>query len=90
MTIHLKPELEALVQQDIRRGPYESADEFVEQAIQMLHRQEQWFADNREDIAAKVEEGYASAQRGELTGSDQVRDRMERRKRAWLSDKSRA
>jgi putative addiction module CopG family antidote len=45
MTIHLKPELEALIKQDVERGSYRSADEFVEQAVQMLHEQEQWFAD---------------------------------------------
>ena len=36
MTVHLKPELEAMVQGDVDRGPYGSADEFVERAIQML------------------------------------------------------
>jgi hypothetical protein len=25
MTIHLKPELEALIREDVERGPYESA-----------------------------------------------------------------
>jgi hypothetical protein len=30
MTIHLKPELEALIQRDVERGPYQSVDEFVE------------------------------------------------------------
>lgn len=34
MTIRLKPELEALIQKDVERGPYQSADEFVEQAVQ--------------------------------------------------------
>jgi hypothetical protein len=45
MTIHLKPELEALIQKDGERGPYSSADEFVAQAVQMLHEHEQWLAD---------------------------------------------
>ncbi|HYL38152.1 MAG TPA: type II toxin-antitoxin system ParD family antitoxin, partial [Bryobacteraceae bacterium] len=66
MTIHLKPELEALIQQDVERGLYQSADEFVAHAVQMLHEQEQWLADNRYDIAAKIEHGFAQAERGEL------------------------
>jgi len=33
MTIRLKPELEALIQKDLERAPYRSADEFVEQAV---------------------------------------------------------
>ena len=45
MTIHLRPELEALIQQDVERGAYQSADEFVAQAVQMLHEHEQWLAE---------------------------------------------
>jgi len=44
MTIHLKPELEALVKEDVERGPYQSADEYVAQAVQMLHEHERWLA----------------------------------------------
>ncbi len=32
----------------------------------MLHEREQWLVDNHADIAAKIEEGYASAERREL------------------------
>ena len=45
---------------DVERGPYRSADEFVEQAVQTLHEQEQWLADHHADIAAKIEKGHAS------------------------------
>jgi putative addiction module CopG family antidote len=83
MTIHLKPELEALIQEDLERGPYQSADEFVALAVQMLHEHEQWLADNRAQIAAKIEQGYAQAERGELIDSVEVRARLNERKRAW-------
>jgi antitoxin ParD1/3/4 len=83
MTIHLKPELEALIQQDIQRGSYQSADEFVEQAVQMLHEQEQWLAENRDEIAAKIESGYASAEQGDLLDPEQVRAELMERKQAW-------
>jgi putative addiction module CopG family antidote len=89
MTIRLKPELEALIQKDVERGPYQSADEFVEQAVQMLHEQEQWLADNRADIAAKIEEGYASAERGELLDPEQVRSQIDERKQAWRNENQR-
>jgi putative addiction module CopG family antidote len=90
MTIHLKPELERLIQQDVERGPYETADEFVERAVQLLHDQEEWLSANRADIGAKIAEGYASAQRGELIEGDQVRANMEEKKRAWRPDKPKA
>jgi Arc/MetJ-type ribon-helix-helix transcriptional regulator len=77
MTIRLKPELEALIQKDVERGPYQSADEFVEQAVQMLHD------------AAKIDAGYASAERGELFDPEQARARVDERKRAWQSENKR-
>ena len=72
MTIRLSPELEALIARDVERGPYESADEFVAQAVQLLHEQEQWLADNRDDIAAKIEHGFTQAERGESVDGDEA------------------
>jgi putative addiction module CopG family antidote len=89
MTIHLKPELEALIQQDVERGPYQSVDEFVQQAVQMLHEQEQLLADNRAEIAAKIEAGYASAERGDLLDAEQVRASMNEHKQAWREQNNR-
>jgi len=89
MTIHLKPELEALIQEDVERGPYQSADEFVAQAVRLLHEHEQWLADNRADIAAKIEQGYAQAERGELLDPVEVRARLNQRKQAWVDQNKR-
>ena len=89
MTIRLKPELEALIQKDVERGPYQSADEFVELAGQMPHEQEQWLADNHADRAAKIEEGYASAGRGDLLDPEQVRCQVDDRKQAWRDENQR-
>ena len=72
MTIRLRPELEALVKKDVERGPYESVDEFVAQAIQMLHEREQWLAENRADIAARIEHGFGQAKRGELVDGEEA------------------
>lgn len=90
MKIHLRPELEELVKQDVQRGPYQSVDEFVERAVSLLHEQEAWLAEYGSEIRAKIEQGYAAAQRGELIGSDQVRSSLEEKKRAWLAAKRRA
>ena len=87
MTIHLRPELEELIKQDIQRGAYQSIDEYIEHAVFMLHEQEAWLADHHAEIAAKIEAGYATAQRGELIDSGQVRSSLEERKRAWLAGK---
>ena len=76
MEIRLRPELLDLVKKDVERGDYASVDDYVERAVTMLHEQESWLAANRSDIAAKIEEGYAAAQRGELLEPEQVRSRM--------------
>ena len=90
MKIHLRPELEELIKQDVQRGPYQTVEEFVEHAVSLLHEQEAWLADHGSEIRAKIEQGYAAAQRGELIDSDQVRSKLDGRKRAWLAEKHQA
>ena len=47
-------------------------------------------ADHRSEISAKIEQGYAAAQRGDLIDSDEVRSELQRKKRTWVDDKRRA
>jgi antitoxin ParD1/3/4 len=84
-----QPRLEALIEQDVQRGPYRTVQEFVESAVSMLHEQETWLAQHRGEIAAKIEEGFNAAQRGELIDGGQLRARMEGRKQAWMADQHR-
>jgi antitoxin ParD1/3/4 len=85
MTIRLKPELETLIQRDVERGLYQSADEFVERAVVMLHEQEEWLAENRSEIAAQIEHGFAQAERGELVDGEEafqeLRERHQERRK---------
>jgi putative addiction module CopG family antidote len=90
MNIRLKPELEKLVEQDVRRGPYQTADEFVERAVLLLHEQEAWLAEHAAEISAKISEGYAAAKRGELIDSEEARLTIDRWKRTWLDNQRKA
>lgn len=90
MTFHLRPELEELIKQDIQRGAYQSVDEYLERAISMLHEQETWLVEHRSEISARVDAGYAAAQRGDLIDSDQVQLTLEEKKRAWLANQRKA
>jgi antitoxin ParD1/3/4 len=83
MTIQLSPRLEALVREDVERGPYRSIDEFVEQAVTELHERELWFSSHREEIRLKIDEGWAAAERGELVDEIEVRREMHEMKAAW-------
>lgn len=71
-----------MIKQDVQRGSYKTVAEFVERAVSMLHEQEAWLAQNRAEISAKIDEGYAAAQRGELIDGDAARSRLQELKRA--------
>jgi putative addiction module CopG family antidote len=90
MKIHLRPELEEMIKQDVQRGAYQTMDEYVEHAVSLLHEQETWLAEHSSEIREKIEQGYAAAKRGELIDSSQVRSQMDERKRAWLDEKHKA
>jgi Arc/MetJ-type ribon-helix-helix transcriptional regulator len=90
MNMRIRPELEKLIEEDSQRGPYQSVDEFVERAVSLLHEQEVWSAEHRTEIGAKIEEGYAAAQRGELLDSDSVRQLMDERKTSWFTEHRKA
>jgi Arc/MetJ-type ribon-helix-helix transcriptional regulator len=81
MEIRLRPKLAELIKQDVKRGSYQTVDEFVERAVSMLHEQEVWLAQNRAEIETEIGEGYAAAQRGELIDADAVRSRLAELKR---------
>jgi Arc/MetJ-type ribon-helix-helix transcriptional regulator len=84
MEIHLRPELEEQILQDIQRGPYQTVDEFIERAVSLLHEQEAWLSSRRDEISSKIEEGWLAAERGELVGDEEVEARMLARKKEWL------
>ena len=52
-----------------------------------VDEREAFLAGHRTEIAAKIEEGFAASQRGELLEPDAVRQQLEDRKRAWLGDR---
>ncbi len=86
MAITLRPEDEQLVREALRSGAYQSSDEVIERALELLRERDAWLADHR----AKIEEGYAAARRGELVDGDQVRSQMQQKKRAWRAEPHKA
>ena len=87
MDIHLNPELEAVIRQDLESGKYQTIDEYIQHAVSLLHEQETWLAANRSEISAKIDEGYKSAQRGELLDPDEVRSRLNAIKQTRFVDR---
>ena len=86
MPITLRPEHERLISEALRSGAYQSPEEVIKRALELLRDRDAWLAENR----AKIEEGYAAAQRGDLIDSEQVHAQMDERKRASLDEHRKA
>jgi putative addiction module CopG family antidote len=87
MTIELKPEIEALIQEHIQRGPYRTTSEFVEQAVRMLHQEEELWAIEKEEIGEKIERGLGEFERGEYLSEEESRARRQEHKATWLAQR---
>jgi putative addiction module CopG family antidote len=90
MTVHIKPELEALIAEDVKNGAYRSAEDYVESAIQLLHEEQRGRFENHAELAAQIEEGWAEAERGELIDSDEAKTMFQKHREEWLRQNPRA
>ncbi len=89
MTIHLKPETEALIQEDLQRGPYRTVEEFVEQAVRMLHEEESLWASEKQEIHEKIERAVGQFERGEYLTLEETRAKIQEYKAAWIAENRR-
>jgi antitoxin ParD1/3/4 len=89
MTIEIKrPEIEALIQQRLHSGAFESVEDVLFDALEIQSEREVWLQENKEAINAKIERGLAQLDRGEGIPGDQLRTRLADDKAAWLRDRS--
>ena len=88
MTIHLKPDLEDLVKQDLQRGSYQSVDEYVQRAIEILHEEEELLAHEKDAIAEQIASGLAPLDRGEGIPGEVAHARLQQRKADFLREQS--
>ena len=89
MTIEIKrPEIEALLQQRLHSGAFESVEDVLFDALEIQSEREVWLQENKATINAKIERGLAELDRGEGIPGDQVRTRLAADKMAWLKDRS--
>ncbi len=84
MTIELKPEMEALVRKRLETGAFATPEDVIERALEFLSAEEDWLADNRDDISAKIQEGWDQARRGELLDAEEARASTQKHKQDWL------
>lgn len=88
MTVHIRPELEAIISEDLKSGKYESLEDYIENAIQLLHEERLGPIENRAEIAAQIEEGWAEAERGELISAEESLADFQAFREEWLRQHS--
>jgi Arc/MetJ-type ribon-helix-helix transcriptional regulator len=72
MSITLRPEHERLVTDALRSGAYETADQVIERALEMLRSQEEWLHENCQAIDARIRRGLEQLDRGEGIPEDRL------------------
>jgi Arc/MetJ-type ribon-helix-helix transcriptional regulator len=83
MTIELKPEHQRMIDQAIESGAYHDPGEVLDQAFEIIREQlqrEDWLADQRELVAARIAKGFAQAERGDLMDGDTALDMLRQRR----------
>jgi Arc/MetJ-type ribon-helix-helix transcriptional regulator len=67
----------------IESGAYQNPGEVIEQALAIIREQrelEDWMLEQREAVAAQIENGFAQAERGELVDGDAALEMLRRRR----------
>ena len=65
MNITLKPEQEALIHAKVKSGQYQTVDDVIQAALDLLDEQDKAYEEWVIETRAKVDEGIASLERGE-------------------------
>jgi putative addiction module CopG family antidote len=89
MTITLRPEHEKLIAQAMQTGNYQNPDEVIARALEMLHSEDEWLHDHKDEIAEKIDRAFGQFERGEFFSADGSRADMEKRKAEWLREQQR-
>jgi Arc/MetJ-type ribon-helix-helix transcriptional regulator len=65
MTIQLKPEQEHRIAEAIRSGAYQSPNDVIDRALEVLHERDEWLMANRQTVDGKIRKGIEELDRGE-------------------------
>jgi Arc/MetJ-type ribon-helix-helix transcriptional regulator len=80
MTIELKPEQQDRIAQALRSGAYQTPDDVIEQALEVLHERDEWLIENRQAINDKIRTGLEELDRGEGIPEDELEAHLQRLK----------
>jgi antitoxin ParD1/3/4 len=77
MNVELPPDLETVVESQIKTGRYATPNDVLRDALGLLEERDLLLRDRRAEIRRMIEEGVESARRGELFDGDEVADELE-------------
>ena len=66
MTITLRPEQERAITEAIHSGAYETPDQVIERALEVLRSEDEWLIQNKDAINAKLQRALDQFDRGEF------------------------
>jgi antitoxin ParD1/3/4 len=76
VNISLTPELEQLVNSNVKSGRYASASEVIRAGLRLLEEQEQFKQQRLTDIRRKIDRGIEQLDRGEGIPGPEARSRL--------------
>ena len=79
MNVSLTKELEEFVRRGVESGRYRSATEVIRAGFRLLEREDDFRDTRLAAIRARVEEGIAQAERGELGDGEEAVARVKKR-----------
>jgi Arc/MetJ-type ribon-helix-helix transcriptional regulator len=65
VAIQLSPEQEHRIEEALRSGAYESPENVIDRALEVLHEQDEWLITKRQAIETKIRNGIGVLERGE-------------------------
>lgn len=76
--------LEARLQQEMEVTGAKSVEEALRRLLDTQQELDRWLADNRDVINGKIRRGMEQLDRGEGIAGEAAKERLQRRKAAWL------
>ena len=89
MTITLRPEQEQPIARAIESGAYQSPDQVIDRALEMLRFEDELLHNDKDSIHEKIERAFGQFERGEFFTAEESRADMEKGKAAWLAGQKR-
>jgi antitoxin ParD1/3/4 len=81
MNVSLTPKLEKYIKNKVETGRYTSASEVVREALRLLEQKEQEREKALKDFRAKLDQGIAEAESGDLADGEEVFARIREKSR---------